>query len=224
VWDGLSSTVQQITPEDGQVQSVSWLGTSQLILGTGLYTLRAGASSQARLEVWQVDTDQHEFIRKVALPGVQVDAISVSYEDDEPQQIFAFSGLKSQDRGFVTVLDAESLVPVSVTEIPQAFSKRLECSERLIFVSTGGAVWALNRENGVIRWCHETSHERIDFAYDAESNQLLLSTGELLSAQQGRVLTTLTELVDCCCVRSLPEGGFVGISKSGAIGVWKNCN
>ena len=67
---------------------------------------------------------------------------------------------------------------------------------------------------------HETASESTDFAYDDDSHQLLLSTGELISAGRGRVVATWPVLDGCCCVRSRPEGGFAGASKAGMIGVW----
>jgi hypothetical protein len=53
------------------------------------------------------------------------------------------------------------------------------------------------------------------------SHQLLLSTGELISAGRGRVVENWPVLDECCCIRPRPEGGFVGVSRSGMIGVWE---
>ena len=128
--------------------------------------------------------------------------------------------MKSQNRGFVSILNASSLLPISVFDLPVAIVSRVECTEELIFVSSAGAVRAIRRENGGEKWCHKTADETTDFAYDADSHQLLLSTGELISAGRGRVVATWPVLDDCCCIRPRPEGGFVGVSKSGMIGVW----
>jgi hypothetical protein len=218
VWDGASGTVRPVAPEAGPVHSVAWLGSRQLLLGTGDYSLGSGAGRQARLEVWHPDGDEPSCVGRVALPGTCVDAIAVA--EDGPRQIVAFSGLRSQDRGFVSVLDAASLLPVSVFDLPVAMAGRVECTEELILVSNAGAVRAISRADGGEKWCHETASETTDFAYDADSHQLLLSTGELIAAGRGRVLATWPVLDGCCCVRPRPEGGFVGVSKSGMIGVW----
>ena len=66
---------------------------------------------------------------------------------------------------------------------------------------------------------HDTASESTDFAYDADSHQLLLSTGELISAGRGRVVATWPVLDGCCRVRPKPGGGFVDVSKSRMIGV-----
>ena len=218
VWDGGSGTVRRVAPEAGPVHSVAWLDTTHLLLGTGDYSLGAGARHQARLEVWHLDGGEPSCVGRVALPGTCVDAVAVA--DDGPRRIVAFSGSGSQDRGFVSVLDAASLLPASVFDLPVAMAGRVECTEDLIFVSNAGAVRAISRADGGEKWCHETASETTDFAYDADSHQLLLSTGELISAGRGRVLATWPVLDGCCCVRPRPEGGFVGVSKSGMIGVW----
>lgn len=218
VWDGGSGTVRHVAPEDGPVHSVAWLGSGHLLLGTGDYSLGPGAGRQARLEVWHPDGDEPSCVERVALPGTCVDAVAVA--DDGPRRIVAFSGLGSQDRGFVSVLDAATLLPISVFDLPFAMAGRVECTEELILVSSRGAVRAISRADGGEKWCHETASELTDFAYDADSHQLLLSTGELISAGRGRVLATWPVLDGCCCVRPRPEGGFVGVSKSGMIGVW----
>ena len=218
VWDCENGTLRQVAANVGPVHSVAWLDSTHLLLGTGDYSLGPGAGRQARLEVWHLDGDEPSCVGRVALPGTCVDAIAVA--EDGPRRIAAFSGLKSQDRGFLTVLDAASLLPISVFDFPFAMAGRVECTEDLILVSNGGTVRAICRENGGEKWCHETANEATDFAYDADSHQLLLSTGELISAGRGRVLATWPVLGGCCCVRPRPEGGFVGVSKSGMIGVW----
>ncbi|WP_088253230.1 hypothetical protein [Fimbriiglobus ruber] len=216
VWDGESGTVRHVAPEAGPVHSVAWLGSGHLLLGTGDYSLGAGAEKWP--EVWHLDGDEPSCVERVALPGTCVDAIAVT--EDGQRQILAFSGLRSQDRGFVSVLNAASLLPISVFDLPFAMAGRVECTEELILVSNAGAVRAISREDGGEKWCHETVSESTDFAYDADSHQLLISNCELISAGRGRVVATWPVLDGCSCVRPRPEGGFVGVSKSGMIGVW----
>jgi hypothetical protein len=218
VWDGGSDKVRHVVPEAGSVHSVAWLGNRHLLLGTGDYSLGSGAGRQARLEVWHLDGEEHSCVERVALPGACVDAVAVA--EDGQRQIVAFSGLRSQDRGFLSVLDATSLLPISVFDLPFAMAGRVECTEELILVSNSSAVRAISRADGGEKWCYETASESTDFAYDTDSHQLLLSTGELISAGRGRVVATCPVLDGCCCVRPRPEGGFVGVSKLGMIGVW----
>jgi hypothetical protein len=220
VWNGRSSKVCHVVPENGPVHSVAWLRNSKyLLLGTGDYSLDSGARRQARLELWKMDGDEPSFMDRVALPGTCVDAIAVS--EDGPRQIVAFSGMRSQDQGFLSILDATTLLPMSVFDLPFAMAGRVECSEELILVCNHGAVRAISREDGGEKWCHETANGFTDFAYDIDSHQLLLSTGELISAGRGRVVENWPVLDECCCMRLRPEGGFVGVSKSGMIGVWE---
>jgi hypothetical protein len=110
---------------------------------------------------------------------------------------------------------------MSVFDLPFAMAGRVECSEELILVCNRGAVRAISREDGGEKWCHETAGVFTDFAYDIDSHQLLLSTGELISAGRGRVVENWPVLDECCCMRLRPEGGFVGVSKAGTIGVWE---
>lgn len=220
VWDGGEDTVRQAAPEVGPVHSVAWLGDKHLLLGTGDYPLGAGAGRQARLELWEAGGDELSSVDRVALPGTCVDAIAVS--DDGPREIVVFSGMRSQTQGFVSVLDATTLLPKSVFDLPVAGAGRVECTEEMIFVCHAGGVRAVSREDGGEKWSHGTAGECPDFAYDPDARQLLLSTGELISAAKGRVVENWPVLADCCCVRPRPEGGFVGVSKSGVIGVWES--
>lgn len=219
VWESGGSKVCHVVPEDGSVHSVTWLkGSKYLLLGTGDYPLDSRVRRQARIEVWKMD-DEPSCVDRVALPGTCVDAIAVS--EDESCRIVAFSGMRSQDQGFLSVLDARSLLPKSVFDLPFAMAGRVECSEELILVCNRGAVRAISREDGGEKWCHQTAGTFTDFAYDIDSHQLFLSTGELISAGRGRGVEKWPVLDECCCMRPRPEGGFVGVSKSGMIGVWE---
>jgi hypothetical protein len=220
MWNSGGGKVCHVVPEEGPVHSVTWLRNSKyLLLGTGYYPLDSVTRRQARIEVWKMDGDEPSYVDRVALPGTCVDAIALS--EDETCQIVAFSGMRSQDQGFLSVLDATSLLPKSVFDLPFAMAGRVECSEVLIFVCNRGAVRAISREDGGEKWCHGTAGEFTDFAYDMDSHQLLLTTGELISAGTGRVVENWPVLDECCCIRPRPEGGFVGVSKSGMIGVWE---
>jgi hypothetical protein len=220
VWNGRSGKLCHVIPENGPVHSVAWLGNSKyLLLGTGDYSLGSGARRQARIELWKMDGDEPLCVDRVALPGTCVDAIAVS--EDGPRQIVVFSGMRSQDQGFLSVLETTSLLPKSVFDLPFAMAGRVECSEELIIVCSRGAVRAISREDGGEKWCHETAGSFTDFAYDSDSHLLLLSSGELISAGRGRVVENWPVLDECCCIRPRPEGGFVGVSKSGMIALWE---
>jgi hypothetical protein len=219
VWDSSRDSVILVVPQDGSVYSVAWLrGADYLLLGTGHYALDSSSKPQAWLELWSVKSEEPSVLARIALPGVCVDAIAVC--EDNSNQIVCFSGMKSQVQGFLSILDADSLLPQAVFDLPFVMVRHLECSEDLIFVGQGGTVRCLSRADGRERWGHEVSGDMADFAYDADFEQLLLSNGNLISAQRGKVVATWPALADCCCVRSRPEGGFVGVSKAGIIGVW----
>lgn len=219
VWDSNQGSVTLVIPQDGSVHSVAWLRDSEyLLLGTGHYALDSQSRPQAWLELWSVKSEEPEFLTRIALPGACVDAIAVCQGDSN--QIVCFSGIKSQSRGFLSILDADSLLPQAVFDFPFVFVRHLECSEDSIFVGHGGTVCAVSRDEGRERWSHEVAEHMADFAYDTDFEQLLLSNGNLISARKGQVVETWPVLVDCCCVRPRPEGGFVGVSKAGIIGVW----
>ena len=219
VWNSDGDRVDHAVPEDGPVHSVAWLDGEHLLLGTGKYSLGSGARQQARIEVWTMDGSEPSCAERVALPGTCVDAMAVS--EDGPHQIVAFSGMKSQSQGFMSVLDATSLVTKAVVDLPFAMVGRVECTEELILVCNDGAVRAISREDGIEKWCHKTAGESTDFAYDIDAQQLLLPSGELISVGRGRVVEKWPILDKCCCLRPRPGGGFVGVSKTGMIGVWE---
>lgn len=219
VWDSSRGSVTLVIPQDGSVYSVAWLrATEYLLLGTGHYALDSQSRPQAWLELWSVKSGEPEFLTRIALPGVCVDAIAVCQDDSN--QIVCFSGMKSQAQGFLSIMDADSLLPQAVFDFPFVGVRHLECSEDSIFVGHGGTVRAVSRDEGRERWSHEVGDDMADFAYDTDYEQLLLSNGNLISARKGQVVETWPVLVDCCCVRPRPEGGFVGVSKAGVIGIW----
>ena len=218
VWNSRKDNVAHVVSQSGPVHSVAWFGNARhLLLGTGDYTLSSGSRPQARIEVWTPEMDEFALLERIALPGANVDAIEVSQDGDH---IVAFSGMKSQNQGFISILDARSFLPQGVFDLPFAMVKRLECTDELVIVSHQGEVQAFRREDGKEKWSHAIAKDDCDFAYDPDCHQLLLSNGELLSAGNGRVVETWPVLTDCCCVRARQEGGFVGVSKAGAIGVW----
>ena len=218
VWNSGKDNVAHVIPHDGSVNSVAWLGnTEYLLLGTGQYTLTSGVRPQAMIEVWKLNTGNSSLVDRIALPGCSVDAIAFRQEDNS---IVAFSGMNSQNQGFISVLNANTLLPQAVFDLPFAIAERLECYEELIFISHRGKVQAVSRKDGEEIWDHDIAGDVADFAYDPDDHQLLLSNGKLISARNGRVVETWPVLTDCCCLRPRPAGGFVGVSKAGIIGVW----
>jgi hypothetical protein len=219
VWDSSRDSVILVVPQDGSVYSVAWLRDSEyLLLGTGHYALDSQSRPQAWLELWSVKSEEPSLLARIALPGVCVDAIAVCQDDSN--QFVCFSGMKSQAQGFLSILDADSLLPQAVFDFPFVMVRHLEFAEDSIFVGHGCTVRAVSRDDGRERWVHKLGDGMADFAYDADNEQLLLSNGDLISARSGKVVETWPALADCCCVRPRPEGGFVGVSKAGMIGVW----
>jgi hypothetical protein len=216
VWDCGKDDVIHLVPDDGLVNAVAWLQNDQiLLLGMGDYPLSPGVAIKAQIEAWKPDKYESSFVCRVALPGVSVDAISVSHDEDGNLDVVAFSGMNSQNRGFISILD-NMLVPKACFELPFAMVKRLECTEKVIFVSDYGSIHAFRRDDGSEIW----SHDGADFAYDPYCHKLFLSHGELISPSNGRVEETWPVLPDCYSVRPRPEGGFFGVSTTGIIGVW----
>ena len=216
VWDREKDRVIHIVPNDGTVNAVAWLQNDEvLLLGTGDYPLSPGVAPKAKIEAWKPEKDESSFICRVAVPGVSVDAITVSEGEDGNLDVIVFSGMKSQDRGFISVLD-NMLVPKAFFELPFALVQHLECTETLILVAHSGKVRAFQRNDGSERWCRAG----VEFTYDPIFHEVFLSSGELISAEDGEAVETWPALPDCCCVSARPEGGFVAVSETGVIGVW----
>jgi hypothetical protein len=218
VWNSRQDQVVRVYPDNGPANSVAWLDAECLLIGTGYYSLTEGVTPSSRLEAWNISEEDPSILAVVALPGICVDAIALC--KDERTRIVVFSGMKRQNQGFISVLDANSLLPQAVFDRPFAMAERVEFTGELIFVSRRGKVQAVSRQDGTEKWSHEVARDVADFAYDAYYHQLLLSNGELLFAGDGQVVETWPALKDCCCVRPRPEGGFVGVSRTGMIGVW----
>ena len=218
VWNSAKSDVVHIIPDCGLVGSVAWFGdTEYLLLGTGHYSLTSGVRPQARIELWKPNADEPSCLNRIALPGCSVDAIAVQLADN---QIIVFSGMEAQNQGFISVLEANTFSPQAVFDLPFAMVGRMECTEDLIFICHSGEVDCIYRSDGTVRWSHEIPGQSVDFAYDPHYHQLLLSNGELISARNGQLVETWPVLTDCCCVNPRPEGGFVGVSTAGIIGIW----
>jgi len=218
IWDRENNKVTHIASDSGPVHSVAWLGdTGYLLLGTGKYPLSAEVW-QARLEAWKVDEAEPSLLATIALPGVCVSAIAPC--PDESGQIVAFSGMRSQHQGFITLLNANSFFPQSFFDLP-GLVDRVESTEQLILASGRDNIRAISREEGKEKWVHKVAGELADFAFDPECQQLLLSNGELISAVDGEVVEKCPALAECSCVRTRPDGGFVAVSRKGLIGVWE---
>ncbi len=221
VWDRKSGEISQVSTENGPVHSVEWFdGDDHLLIGSGCYPLGSADRPQARIEVWKISEQEPALLAAMALPGVCVDAVARCPEGDD--QLVCFTGMRSQNQGFLCILDANSLRAQAFHEVPFAMVGRVECVGDLVILSHGRTVRAIRRDDGKEKWGQDLGADSADFAYDPEHDQLLLSDGKLVSVRNGRVVEQWPPLKDCCAVAARPEGGFVGVSKAGMIGVWES--
>lgn len=219
VWDIENDNVLRINPENGPVNSVAWLrGGRTLLIGTGYYALDSGKFPEARIEAWNIEGTEPEFLAFSALPGICVDGFGRTPDDED--QVVCVTGMRSQKQGFLSVIDTASFRPLSCYELPFAMAGRVECSEELIFIANRESIRAIRRRDGSEKWVHTVARSALDFACDFDENRLFLSNGQLISCSDGHVVKQLDALDDCCCVATRPEGGFVGVSTKGHIGVW----
>jgi hypothetical protein len=214
VWE-TTGRVVKVDTQNGSVSSVAWFDAGDhLLLGTGAYSF----GQQARIEVWSISKEEPTLVAATALPGTCVDAVTHCTEGE--MQIVCFTGMRGQNQGFLCGVDTNSLRPQWFVELPFALVGRVECTEDLVILSHAGAVRAIRREDGKEKWVQDLGAGSAEFAYDPEHDQVLLSDGKLLSARNGRVIEQWPPLEDCCGLAARPEGGFVGVSKAGVIGVW----
>ena len=221
VWDRKSDKVFQVNTENMSVNSVGWFEDDEhLLLGSGFYPLTSADRPQAQLEVLKISEQETILLASMVLPGVCVDAVTHSPEGED--QLVCFTGLRSQNQGFLCLLDKNSLRAQAFHEVPFALVRRLECVDDLIILSHGSTVRAIRRDDGKKKWVQHLENGSADFAYDPEHSQLLLSDGKLLFATNGRLAEQWPQLKDCRAVAARPEGGFVGISAAGVLGVWES--
>jgi hypothetical protein len=220
VWDTVGGEISKINTDNyGSVHSVEWFNSSDhLLIGSGFYPLGT-ETPQARIELWRITAQEQALLGAVALPGVCADTIARPDDDDE---FVCFSGLRNQKQGFLCVADANSLRPKAFHELPFAGVSRIECVGDLVFMSNGAYVRAIRKEDGREKWVRDLGTESADFARDSENEDLLLlSDGTMVTVGNARVVEQLPALKGCCAVAALPDGGFVGVSTDGVIGIWQ---
>ena len=188
----------------------------RLIVVAGKVNCRYSPTPQ--LELWQVNDSEPEVIASTALPGVCVDGIAWAKQDES--EIVCVSGMRSQESGFLSFIDTTSIRLNRFLELNFAMVRRIECTETLILLAHGSEVVALRQEDGSEAWVHQSDAELLDFAHDPDMPQLFLTNGELIHTRDGKTVEHFPALPDCCCVAARPEGGFVGVSTQGIIGIW----
>jgi len=219
-------TGQQVcTQHGGTVNAVAFSpGGEYLAIGTGFYPL-SGMRQPAHLEIWALDGNVPEFLAYSALPGVCVDAITWSSDGD---RIACVTGLVTQDRSFIAQLDASSLRPSSFIETDWIWARRvayidLDGIASHLAVVLRGTFRMLQSIDGKESWQRELSQSPdvlTDFAYDPDAEQVLLTSGDILSPFDGEKQDAFMFMKDCTSIALRPGGGLVGVSSRGRICTW----
>jgi len=219
-------TGQQVYPErGGTVNAVAFSpGGEYLALGTGFYPLSA-ERQPAHLEIWALEGNAPEFLAYSALPGVCVDAIAWSSDCDK---IVCVTGMVTQDHGFIAQFDASSLRASSFIETAWTWPRRvayidLDGIASHLAVVLRGSFRMLQSSDGEETWQRERSDLpdlQTDFAYDPDAEQILLTSGEILSLYEGEEKGACMFIKDCTSIALRPGGGLVGVSSRGRICTW----
>jgi hypothetical protein len=188
-----------------------------IALGLGYYPLDH-TEVHAGVETWSVDGST--CIGSRSVPGVSVDVLIWS---NNPAGLIALTGARSQDHGFLIMLDADSLALLDVVEtnasmygaggVFGAGERELVLVSRLV-VEIRRAV-----EPYDIAWQFTPSGSVHDAAICPEREQVLLTTGQLVDLQT-RAVVQLEPLPGCIGVAVHPDGGYYGIAETGILRQW----
>jgi hypothetical protein len=219
VWHRVASAFAEFYSEAGtQVHSAAVSPNGQSIaLGLGDYPLDAGGRPEAKLEMWDIDDNcAPRFVEAFTFPGVCVDHICWS---PHGTAIYCLTGMRNQQQAFLVQMDPWGR-PIHFRDIDAAlFRSVLARQSGNALVSSSGRVLSINMETGSIDWEAESIGEP-PIGYDADSDRVLLGTGELLDAETGRQVATLRPLEDTSSVVAVPGNGWVAVSRTGVIRHW----
>lgn len=218
IWRRGSTECTQVNPTiGGPVNSVSVSSDDAVIaIGTGYYVL-GGSDSVPAVELWSDDGETCLASRR--LPGVVVDRLAWVVD---PPQLLAAVGARSQDRGFLAVLDRWSLEIIDIFETASCF---VSCLSDL---PGSGRIWVVYRDRVEIRcsedprelrWSWKPNEKINGAAVDRDREMVLLASGHCIDVRQ-RSVEEVEPLAGCRGMDARPGGGFFGLSESGVLRTW----
>lgn len=208
--------LQEVLSEDstGPVNCVAFSedGT-RLALGRGYYPLSSGPVESAYIEVWQVPPDQPAFCESTVLvPGVCVDFISWK------QSLVCLTGLRSQSGGFLIPFD-QFFGALRYFDLSRHPARGLVSEYPNAIVLFDDRLVAFCIETGAVRWSLDSGATAM--AHDDTRQELVLTSGAIVSTKDGSTIAKLEPLQQCSSVAILPGRGIVGVSQQGQLRVWE---
>lgn len=219
IWDWQADSIQQVHSESGEkVNAVAFASDGKhLVLGTGFYPLDSRHHVEAKVEVW---SHKGKWVLEMiaALPGVCVDWVGWH---ETANILVALTGRRTQDGGYVSVLDSSTLRPLRVAvrsgrvgyaggiqEWPVAAAVFGESFEMFHLEDSNENDWNFTPKQSLKGAC-------------LVDDQILTTSGDFVCSSTGEMQDQISPLDSCCQVIARPGGGFAGISKDGVLRVWE---
>lgn len=213
----------------GPVNSVTFLPKPLcIVLGLGWYPLGNDHEAHAAIEVWSLESTEPQLMHRVALPGVCVNEMTYSRSLDE---LVCHTGTRSQKGGFLSRMDATSLVLKEVQDTDDNFIVAMNFTDssrenELVLCSSRHVSCASSDDNdgcSAFEWHRtEASSEIWGAAFDPTGKRLALSNGSLYRVAEGKCvhLGAMDVPVECSDVAFRHEGGLVAVSRAGVVRCW----
>jgi len=213
----------------GPVNSVTFLPDPLcVVLGLGWYPLGNDHKAHAAIEIWSLESTEPQLMHRVALPGVCVNEMTYSRSLGE---LVCHTGTRSQKGGFLSRIDAASLVLKEVQDTDDNFVVAMNFTDssrenEVVLCSSRHVSCASSDDNvgcPTFEWHRtEASSEIWGAAFDPTSKRLALSNGSLYRVAGGRceLLGAMDVPVECSDVAFRPEGGLVAVSRAGVVRCW----
>ncbi len=189
-----------------------------LAVGQGFYPLDQRDRPQAVIDLYATSDFSVELAQTV-LPGVVVDRLVFHPSRDV---LAVVTGERSQDRGWIFLLDSRSLDMVAMAETSDAMCHSLFFTpegDGLVTASPSGLqVRSVQRLNDVA-WSWNADRDLFAAAIDPRKGTVYLSNGQVIALGQGEV-GRLPALEDCTGMAVLPDDRVAGVSQHGTLRVW----
>ena len=206
---------------DGSVHCVAFSPNGgYLAVGLGWYPLDSLSPARAEVQLFSV-ADPSLPMAKRALPGVAVDRMLFCVSED---LLVAVTGARTQNRGFVVLLEYPTLGILEVAETNAAMYRALltdPWESLLLLCSSGGIEARTLRRPWQVEWdrCFPDD-PLLAVAFCEEREWIYLSDGNVVDLAMKDV-GHLSPLPECSGLVVLDEHRVAGISSTGTLRVWK---
>ncbi len=212
---------QQCADGQGPVNCVAYSPDGTVLaIGRGYYALHDGRVNGAYVEIWQVRDGVPAWCEQpVLVPWICVDLIA--WPSAGPGFI-CVTGLRNQSGGFLIPFDA-TYNAQRYFEITTHFARGLVYDYSQAIVLDSHALVAYSVRTGEVKWSMQLSNA-LGVAHDSPRNEVVLTTGAVVSTTDGSTVCNLDPLEECSSVAFLPGGRVIGVSRSGVIRIWEESN